>query len=153
MKNLTALQAKAVTVIKENGKITGTDLDRHLFVPGRGNVYSVLKALIKKGFVQREGFFYRIAPPKRTLTEHDFELVKKVAMMDRTPKTKTKLERLKKVYEDAKELTRSYGESKQTPLISIIKNEIKYIESGIDSLMITKSYLERRIEQLEKGLA
>lgn len=34
------------------------------------------------------------------------------------------------------------------PLIATLQEEIEFINSGIDSLMITKSYINRRIEQL-----
>lgn len=35
------------------------------------------------------------------------------------------------------------------PLIDTLKEEIQFIEDGINSLMITKSYIKRRIEQLQ----
>ena len=35
------------------------------------------------------------------------------------------------------------------PLANIYLREIEFIQDGIDSLMITKNYLERRIEQLK----
>lgn len=34
------------------------------------------------------------------------------------------------------------------PLIATLEEEIQFIEDGINSLMITKSYIKRRIEQL-----
>lgn len=35
------------------------------------------------------------------------------------------------------------------PYANILKREIDHIQSGIDQLMITKNYLERRLEQLQ----
>ena len=40
-------------------------------------------------------------------------------------------------------------EDKANPMIKMLQKEIDYIQDGIDSLLITKNYLERRLEQLQ----
>lgn len=41
------------------------------------------------------------------------------------------------------------SETKVNPMIKMLQDEIDHIQNGIDQLMITKNYLERRLEQLE----
>lgn len=85
-----------------------------------GNIYTVLQRLVQKNLVVKEGKAYRINDSARKAVE--------VSAQPRATHTPV---------------------FNPNPLISIYAKEIQYVEDGIDSLMITKSYLQRRIEQLK----
>lgn len=85
----------------------------------KGNIYSVLSRLVEKGDIVKRGKFYRLSESYDKATKV-INTIKKVAPPPAS-----------------------------NPLISVYSREIKFIEDGIDSLMITKNYLQRRIEQLE----
>ena len=85
----------------------------------KGNIYSVLSRLVEKGNVVKQGKFYRLSESYDRATKI-INTIKKVAPPPAS-----------------------------NPLISVYSREIRFIEDGIDSLMITKNYLQRRIEQLE----
>lgn len=85
----------------------------------KGNVYTLLNRLVEKGDIDKKGKYYSLSES-----------------YDRATKV---INTIKKVVPPPA----------SNPLISVYSREIKFIEDGIDSLMITKNYLQRRIEQLE----
>ena len=86
----------------------------------KGNVYTLLNRLVEKGDIVKKGKFYSLSESYDKATKV-INTIKKVAPPPPAP----------------------------SPLIGVYSREIKFIEDGIDSLMITKNYLQRRIEQLE----
>lgn len=93
----------------------------------RGNIYNILAKMEKRGEVKKD------------------PVSKKYFISDGTRQALKTLDVAKpgmKIAEPA--LT-----FKPNPLIETIEKEISFIDDGIDSLRITKSYLFRRIEQLK----
>lgn len=85
----------------------------------KGNIYNTLNQLVKKGHVVKKGKVYSLS------------------------------ESYDKATRIIKSINKPTPQPAPNPLIAVYSREIRYIESGIDSLMITKNYLQRRIEQLQ----
>lgn len=93
----------------------------------RGNIYNILAKMEKRGEVKKD------------------PVSKKYFISDGTRQALKTLDVAKPGMKIAEpELT-----FKPNPLIETIEKEISFIDDGIDSLRITKSYLFRRIEQLK----
>lgn len=90
----------------------------------RGNIYNILAKMEKRGEVKKD------------------PVSKKYFISDGTRQALNMVKPGMKIAEPA--LT-----FKPNPLIETIQKEISFIDDGIDSLRITKSYLFRRIEQLK----
>lgn len=85
----------------------------------KGNVYTLLNRLVEKGDINKKGKYYSLS------------------------------ESYDKATRIIKSINKPTPQPAPNPLIAVYSREIRYIESGIDSLMITKNYLQRRIEQLQ----
>lgn len=90
----------------------------------RGNIYNILAKMETRGEVKKD------------------PVSKKYSISDGTRQALSMVKPGMKIDESA--LT-----FKPNPLIETIQKEISFIDDGIDSLRITKSYLFRRIEQLK----
>jgi predicted transcriptional regulator len=97
-----------------------------------GNIYGHMKLLLDRGAVVREGMGYSLS--ESGAKAMSIAKIKKPEVAPQSTRFPLRHE------------TKSFSPS---PLINIIQREIQYIEDGIDSLMITKNYLQRRIEQLK----
>lgn len=128
MKKLTKLQREIIEYLATHKLATGATIQRALRPESKdkGNIYTTMKGVIKKGYVQKVGNDYILVNRPRLRVRPAVE-TKTVDPVFREPKPATTLEK-------------------------VIRDEISYVEAGIDSLMITKSYLQRRLEQLQKGL-
>lgn len=119
------LQKQVYEYLKANPKKTGMEIQVGLGMSKFANIYPTLGQMVKKGVLTK-------------LRNKKYYL---------TPMSA----RVAKVYEEhknAKALIKTYKQAEPTPLERILQYEIESIEAGIDSLMITKSYLLRRIEQV-----
>lgn len=128
MKKLTKLQREIIEYLTVHKLATGATIQRALRPESKdkGNIYTTMKGIIRKGYVQKVGNDYVLVNRPRLRIKPAVE-TKIVNPVLREPKPATTLEK-------------------------VIRDEISYVEAGIDSLMITKSYLQRRLEQVQKGL-
>jgi hypothetical protein len=103
----------------------------------RGNIYQILSRLINDGFVRKvEGTKkYELVNTEFTVDTTDVKVA---------PAVVQKLQQGRAIERQPK-LTPTVN-----PLIPVYQREIQFVEDGIDSLMITKNYLERRVEQLKQ---
>ena len=127
-KKFTELQQKIVDYVTANPKCNGAEIQKAVTGSVIGNIYPTLNALVKKGVLIK-------LRNKRYMINHAYTLKHEAKG--------TNLERIKREIEM---MEKSFPV--ESPLERILQAEIKYIEDGIDSLMVTKSYLLRRIEQV-----
>lgn len=127
-KKFTTLQQKIVDYVTANPKCNGAEIQKAVTGSAIGNIYPTLGALVKKGVLIK-------LRNKRYMINHAYTLKREAKG--------TNLERIKREIEA---MEKSFPV--ESPLERILQAEIKYIEDGIDSLMVTKSYLLRRIEQV-----
>lgn len=127
MYGLTTKQRAVMKYLLRAGKDSAINIKRNLDFK-HGNIYQVLKNLeTKKIVIKLPGTkLYAISKHNvRANTEPvHTEPVKNVAKPKLTPTV--------------------------NPLIPVYQREIQFVEDGIDSLMITKNYLQRRVEQLKQ---
>ena len=93
----------------------------------RGNIYNILAKMEEKGDIKKDP-----ASKKYLISDSARQSLKTLDMLK--PRMR---------------MTESASGFKPNPLIETIQKEISFIDDGIDSLRITKSYLFRRIEQLK----
>jgi hypothetical protein len=113
---------KIKTFLAKNGQATAAEIQKETKV--KGNIYTKLETMVKKNLLTKSGKLYDVTFEKRL------------------PLAADKTDSL-----DGEKVSNLIHKSKQ---IAVLRDEIDYIEDGIDSLTITKNYLERRLEQLEK---
>lgn len=95
----------------------------------RGNIYNILERMEKAGQIKKN------PDSKKYLID---ENTRRAVMIANASVSKPRLKEQNEV-----------PTFKPNPLIVTIQKEIAFIDDGIDSLRITKSYLFRRIEQLK----
>jgi hypothetical protein len=113
--------------------------------PSKGNIYSILAKLVKDGAIKKTGLLYHTP-------EDSAE-----GMIGAKHKYRRKIKVKKKATSVTKSIpTSSTYNAKTLPavsekqrLIDTLQYEIEYVDDGIESLMITKSYLIRRLEQVQ----
>ena len=87
------------------------------------NIYGLLQVLVDRGAITKKGLYYSLSNNGANVTN----ITKTAISKPYTPPPPA-----------------------PNPLITVYSREIKFVEDGIDSLMITKSYLLRRVEQLKQ---
>lgn len=120
------LKRRVCEYLKANPKQTGMEIQLGLGMSKTANIYPTLGQMVKKGVLTKlRNKKYYLTPLSARVAKANEEYKK-----------------------DAKRLIGTYNQAEPTPLERILQYEIESIEAGIDSLMITKSYLQRRIEQV-----
>lgn len=109
--------------LKQEGRAGAAEIQKGIGMK-RGNIYQVMKLLVQKGLVTH------------------LPGTKKYALTSETVEAKPM-----PLYAEHRQPTPPPAPN---PLISIYAREIQFVEDGIDSLMITKNYLQRRVEQLKQ---
>ncbi len=133
--------------LNTHGKAKAIDIKKDLKIDAYATlIYDVLRGLINRKLIVKHKFFYYPATSRGRVD------LKKVT----GAKGKIKLKK-KATPEVADNRMPLLNERKQTPvaytpqhrLVTILQKELKYIDDGIDSLRITRSYLLRRLEQVQ----
>ena len=114
--------AQKILKALESGSSTQADLKKSTKVK---NTYQIIADLVKKGLVSKVNGIVILNKSKLPIA------------VDKTDKVS--LDQLKAVTEKL--------ESKVTPRVSLLQDEIDNINDGIRALMVTRSYLLRRLEE------
>ena len=114
--------AQKILKALESGSSTQADLKKSTKVK---NTYQIISDLAKKGLVSKVNGIVMLNKSKLPIA------------VDKTDKVS--LDQLKAVTEKL--------ESKVTPRVSLLQDEIDNIHDGIRALMVTRSYLLRRLEE------
>lgn len=114
--------AQKILKALESGSSTQADLKKSTKVK---NTYQIISDLAKKGLVSKVNGIVMLNKSKLPIA------------VDKTDKVS--LDQLKAVTEKL--------ESKVTPRVSLLQDEIDNINDGIRALMVTRSYLFRRLEE------
>ena len=114
--------AQKILKALESGSSTQADLKKSTKVK---NTYQIISDLAKKGLVSKVNGIVMLNKSKLPIA------------VDKTDKVS--LDQLKAVTEKL--------ESKNTPRVSLLQDEIDNINDGIRALMVTRSYLLRRLEE------
>jgi DNA-binding Lrp family transcriptional regulator len=118
--------SRVVRYLNKNGPSNQVGIAKALKIPVV-SLYSTIKRLVEQGAVKMEGKLVTAIPtaePKKPLLD-----MKLVAETARKLQTENAVDR-----------------------IAILKNEIDNITDGIRSLMITRSYLMRRVQEEQKDV-
>lgn len=143
-----AKSAQVYAYIKAAGPSKAVRIKKAIWAdPKKGNIYSVLSGLVKNGTIKKTGLLYH-APEDSvegmTGAKHKYRRKIKV-------KAKTKVRSIptSNTYVKPTTFKITTEVSEKQRLIDTLEYEIKYVDDGIESLMITKSYLIRRLEQVK----
>jgi hypothetical protein len=137
--------------LNTHGKARAIELKKAINPQGRNLViYDALRSLVKRKLVVKHNLFYYPANNRGRV-----DLKKVAAASKDAPKAvkKTKKPKVKEadnrmpLFNERKQTAVTY--TPQHRLIDILQKELKYIDDGIDSLRITRSYLLRRLEQVQ----
>ena len=118
--------AQKILKALESGSSTQADLKKSTKVK---NTYQIISDLAKKGLVSKVNGIVMLNKSKLPIA------------VDKTDKVS--LDQLKAVTEKL--------ESKVTPRVSLLQDEIDNINDGIRALMVTRSYLLRRLEEEKRA--
>ena len=142
------LNQQVIEYISLLGPAKAVDIKKGVWKdPNKGNIYTTLKTLVNSGSIKRTGLLYHAIDDDVTGmvgSKHRYRRKIKV-------KAKTKVRSIptSNTYVKPKTFTITSEVSEKQRLIDTLKYEIKYVDDGIESLMITKSYLIRRLEQVQ----
>lgn len=142
-------QASIYNFVKANPRKNASEIARALNIDIRKqNIYSMLKPMVKRlQLFRTKNKTYVAAPnfnvPKYNNVNKPSEQVKvSVAQVLKN------MDELRGCYKAGHMPLHSKTDHQPSALEKIFQAEIDYIESGIESLEITKSYIQRRIEQI-----
>lgn len=140
---------RIINFVKENPKANGTDIMRGLNMkPKSANLYQTLKRMVAKGelFVTLNKKY--IVAPADKAKGYELPVSDKYKLLKK-PKKKIGRPRKYPLPETQRLPLASETKSRTpSPLERIFLAEIDYLDAGVESLKITRSYLERRIEQI-----
>ena len=108
--------------LKQEGRAGAAEIQKGIGMK-RGNIYQVMKLLVQKGLVTH-------LPGTRKYVLANETVDKRMPLF--------------------REHSQPTPPPAPNPLIAVYSREIQFVEDGIDSLMITKNYLQRRVEQLKQ---
>lgn len=131
MYGLTTKQRAVMKYLLRTGKDSAINIKRNLGFK-HGNIYQLLKNLETKGVVTKVPDTKQYVLAKKGTTPADEAPVQTESAPKNIVKPKMK------------------PFVPGNPLIPVYQREIQFVEDGIDSLMITKNYLQRRVEQLKQ---
>jgi len=137
-------QASIYNFVKANPRKNASEIARALNIDIRKqNIYSMLKPMVKRlQLFKTKNKTYVAAP--------NFNVPKYNNVNKPSEQVKVSVARVLKNMDELASRMPLYSETDHQPsaLEKIFQAEIDYIESGIESLEITKSYIQRRIEQI-----
>ena len=133
-------QASIYNFVKANPRKNASEIARALNIDIRKqNIYSMLKPMVKRLQLFKTKNKTYVAAPNFNVPKYN-----------NTNKPPESVARVLKNMDKLASRMPLYSETDHQPsaLEKIFQAEIDYIESGIESLEITKSYIQRRIEQI-----
>lgn len=140
------VQQKIIEYVAKNPKSTGVEIMQSLKMrPKSASLYQVLKRMVRDGKLFRTANKKYVIAPNLPNIQYELPVSEKYKYI---PKPKRPIGRPRKYPLPSELATPQNPINEPSPLEKIFLAEIDFVDSGIDSLMITKSYLQRRVEQL-----
>jgi hypothetical protein len=130
---------KIYEFVKKNPNSNASVIAKALNIDARKqNIYSMLKPMVKRMQLFKTRNKKYVAAPHFHIPNY------------KTVKPRKPVAQVLKNMDKAASRMPLYSESNHQPsaLEKIFQAEIEYIDSGIESLQITRSYIQRRIEQI-----
>ena len=139
-------QERIIEYVKNNPKANGTEIMLAIGKrPESSNVYQTLKRMVQRGRLFKTRNKRYVVTPNMPNVQYELPVSQKYK---HTAKVKRPIGRPRK-YPQIQNPIQSQSPAKEpSPLERIFLAEIEYVDAGIESLQITKSYLERRVEQI-----
>lgn len=137
-------QVNIYNFVKANPRKNASEIARALNIDIRKqNIYSMLKPMVKRLQLFKTKNKTYVAAPNFNVPKHN-------NVNKPSEQVKVSVARVLKNMDKLASRVPLHSETDHQPsaLEKIFQAEIDYIESGIESLEITKSYIQRRIEQI-----
>ena len=135
-------QERIIEYVKNNPKANGTEIMLAIGKrPESSNLYQTLKRMVQKGKLFKTRNKRYVVTPEKPDVEFKPPVSEKY-------KLKKPIGRPRKYPQIQNPIQSQNPTNEPSPLERIFLAEIEYVNAGIESLQITKSYLERRVEQI-----